>query len=183
MASQVSARGHDESAIGNGSSRFDGEVDDVEHPCRLGKESRLKGRNALATRSWLLDNWAGRLKVWADREREVYAMTVLTDRPRADLTQPRMTTEWTLGLVGVIAAAVGAWMYYVPADWFLGGLAEVWYLGMFIGAGVLIALAAGIYARQMFRVDQAWSGRVVFATAVAVLALAAAIFFAFVLIL
>ena len=118
-------------------------------------------------------------------------MTTLLERPTrerqtADLGRvPRRTRaiEWTLGIVGILAAAVGAWMYYVPADWFLGGLAEAWYFGMFIAAGVLIALAAGMYARQMFRVDHAWTARVVVTTLVAVLALAAAVVFATILII
>ncbi len=113
-------------------------------------------------------------------------MTTLHERQTAGLARvPTRTriSEWTLGVVGVLAAALGAWMYYVPTDWFLGGLAEAWYLGMFIGAGVLIALAAGMYARQMFRVDHAWTARVVVTTLVAVLALAAAVVFAIILII
>lgn len=113
-------------------------------------------------------------------------MTVLRERHTADFTRmPRREriTEWTLGIVGLVAAAVGAWMYYVPAEWFLGGLAEVWYLGMFIGAGILVALAAGMFARQMFRVDHAWTARVVTVTLVAVIALAFAVVFATILII
>lgn len=113
-------------------------------------------------------------------------MTLIADRQTADLARvPTRTriTEWTLGIVGFLAAAVGAWMYYVPADWLLGGLAEAWYLGMFIGAGVLIALATGMFARQMFRVDHAWTARVVVTTVVTVLALAAAVVFATILII
>lgn len=113
-------------------------------------------------------------------------MTVLRERQTADFTHvPRrvLLTEWMLGIVGLVAAAVGAWMYYVPVDWFLGGLAEVWYLGMFIAAGALIALSAGMFARQMFRVDHAWTAGVVAVTLVAVLALAAAVVFATILII
>ncbi|HEX6947816.1 MAG TPA: hypothetical protein VF246_10750 [Acidimicrobiia bacterium] len=111
-------------------------------------------------------------------------MTTLRERQTADLERARRTrvAEWTLGIVGILAAALGAWMYYVPADWFLGGLAEAWYLGMFIGAGVLIALAAGLFARQMFRDDRAWTARVVTTTVVAILALAAAVVFTAILI-
>ena len=113
-------------------------------------------------------------------------MTTLQERQTADLRRvPTRTrvTEWTLGIVGILAAALGAWMYYVPTDWFLGGLAEAWYLGMFIGAGVLIAVAAAMFARQMFRVDHAWTARVVVTTLVAILALAAAVVFAAILII
>ena len=113
-------------------------------------------------------------------------MTVLMQRPQADLTRlPRgfRLTEWIFGFGALIAAAVGAWMYYVPADWFLGGLAEAWYFGMFIGAGALLALAAGFYARQMFRVDAGWTGRVIVATLLTVIGLAEAFVFATILIL
>jgi hypothetical protein len=92
-------------------------------------------------------------------------------------------TEWVLGIVGALAAAVGAWMYYVPADWFLGGLAEGWYFGMFIGAGVLLAVAFGLLAWKNYVADSAWTTRVVVPTVLAIAGLAAAIFFAFVLIL
>ncbi len=113
-------------------------------------------------------------------------MTTLHERQTVNLARvpPRTRiTEWTLGAIGILAAALGAWMFYVPATWFLGGLAETWYLGMFIGGGVLIALAAGMFARQMFRVDHAWTARVVVTTLVTVLALAVAVVFATILII
>jgi hypothetical protein len=88
-----------------------------------------------------------------------------------------------LGILGVVAAGVGAWMYYVPATWFLGGLAEGWYLGMFVGAGLLLAAAFGLFARHILREDGLWTTQSVMATVLAVLALAGAIFFALVWIL
>jgi hypothetical protein len=91
--------------------------------------------------------------------------------------------EWTIGIAGVLTAGVGAWMYYVPADWFLGGLAAGWYLGMFIGAGVLLAIAFGFYARTALEVDGAWTTRVTFATVLAVAAMAGAIMFGLIWIL
>lgn len=60
-------------------------------------------------------------------------MTALRERPMEVTRMPTRRsriTEWTLGIVGVLAAGVGAWMYYVPTDWFLGGLVEGWYFGM-----------------------------------------------------
>jgi hypothetical protein len=125
-------------------------------------------------------------KIWARPAKEVNAMTALRELQTAEVTHmPRRTriTEWTLGTVGVLAAAIGAWMYFVPTDWFLGGLAEAWYFGFLIGSGALIALAAGIFARQMYRVDHAWTARVVVATVVTVLAIAAAVVFATILII
>ena len=87
-------------------------------------------------------------------------------------------TEWVMGVVGVLAAAVGIWMYYVPTDWFLGGLAEGWYFGMFIGAGVLLAAAFGLFAQKSFVDDnKMWTFRVTFATVLALAALGGAITF------
>ncbi len=113
-------------------------------------------------------------------------MTTLRERQTADLGRvPRRTrvVEWTLGIVGLLAAAVGAWMYFVPADWFLGGLAEAWYFGVFIAAAALIAVAATAFARQMFIADHGWTARVITATLVAVLAAAAAVVFAVILLI
>jgi hypothetical protein len=88
-----------------------------------------------------------------------------------------------MGIAGVLAAGVGAWMYYVPATWFLGGLAEGWYLGMFVGAGLLLAAAFGLVARDMVRDDGVWTTRSFLTAAIAVLALAAAVVFGLVWIL
>jgi hypothetical protein len=92
-------------------------------------------------------------------------------------------TEWVLGVAGAVAAGVGAWMYYVPADWFLGGLAEAWYFGMFIAAGLFLAAAFGLLAWRNYAKDTAWTTRVVVPTVLAIVGLAAAITFALVLIL
>lgn len=98
---------------------------------------------------------------------------------------PRRTriTELILGVVGVLAAGVGAWMYYVPADWFLGGLAEAWYFGLFIAGGVLLAAAFGLFARMVYNRDEAVTAGVVVSTVLALAALGGAITFALFLIL
>ncbi|MGH8913731.1 MAG: hypothetical protein ACRDZM_04350 [Acidimicrobiia bacterium] len=113
-------------------------------------------------------------------------MTTLRQRPQAEVTRmPRRTgiTEWVTGIAGVLAAGVGAWMYYVPTTWFLGGLAEGWYFGMFVGAGVLLAVAFGIFARDMLREDLNWTLRVTVMTVLAVLAAAGAVTFGLIWIL
>ena len=113
-------------------------------------------------------------------------MTTLTQRSTSEVTRmPRrsLIVEWTIGIVGLLTAAVGTWMYYVPADWFLGGLAEAWYLGMFVGAGVLLAIAFGLGARGMLREDRVWTTRVTVMTALAVVALAGAVTFGLIWIL
>jgi len=113
-------------------------------------------------------------------------VTTLLERPEAEVIRmPRRSRpiEWVLGIAGVLAAAVGAWMYYVPATWFLGGLGEAWYLGLFVGAGLLLAAAFGLFARRMLREDGVWTTQATAATIVVVLALAAAVFFGLVWIL
>jgi hypothetical protein len=88
-------------------------------------------------------------------------------------------TEWVLGIFGVLAAGVGAWMYYVPTDWFLGGLVEGWPFAMFIAGGLLLTAAFGRLARMNYiDGDRVWSARVVIPTVLAVAALGGAIAFA-----
>jgi hypothetical protein len=87
-------------------------------------------------------------------------------------------TEWVLGIVGVVAAAIGSYMYFAPADWFLGGLVEGWYLAMYIGAGLLLTSAFGIFARKEFVEDRHWTARVTVPAVLALVALGGAITFA-----
>ncbi len=113
-------------------------------------------------------------------------MTTLLERSREEVVQtPRRSyvAEWVAGIIGVLAAAVGAWMYFVPADWFLGGLEEGWYLGMLIGAGVVLSAVFGRIARVMFLDDDDMTARVVTFTTLSVLALVAAVTFAVIWIL
>jgi hypothetical protein len=113
-------------------------------------------------------------------------MTALLERPVSGVT--RMPTrshfvEWTVGAAGAVAAAVGAWMYYVPADWVLGGLAEGWFLGVFIGAGMLLATAFGLFARKGYLAASGWTVGVTVATLLALAAVGGAIAFALILLI
>jgi len=114
-------------------------------------------------------------------------VTALREMPMTEVTRMPTrrshVTEWILGIVGVLAAGVGAWMYYVPADWFLGGLAEGWYFGMFIAAGLLLAAAFGLFARMTYVDDREWTTPVVASTVLSLAALAGAIAFAVILII
>lgn len=113
-------------------------------------------------------------------------MTTLYQRPAAEVTRmPRRSyvTDWVIGIAGVLAAGVGAWIYYVPTTWFLGGLAEGWYLGMFAGAGVLLAIAFGLFARTMLDEDRVWTIRATVMTVLGVLAAAGAVTFGLIWIL
>ena len=87
--------------------------------------------------------------------------------------------EYVFGVSGVLTAAVGAWMYYMPADWYLGGLVEGWYFGMFIAAGVLL----GIFARAAYVEDHGFDLPTTVYTVLALAALGGAIAFALFLIL
>ena len=106
-------------------------------------------------------------------------MTLLQGRMRTEITRvppaARHFTEWVLGVVGALAAAVGAYMFYAPANWVLAGLAEFWYLGMFVGADIVLAAALGVFARRAYLADRSWTTQVVFGTGLTVLELAGAV--------
>ncbi|HSJ28802.1 MAG TPA: hypothetical protein VLB67_11370 [Acidimicrobiia bacterium] len=113
-------------------------------------------------------------------------MTILRERQGTEeiTRMPARTfvTEWVTGLMGVLAAGVGAWMYYVPTDWFLGGMAEGWFFGLFIAAGLLLTAAFGFYAQKTMQDDGSWTFRVTMATVLALAAFAGAVIFALILI-
>ena len=114
-------------------------------------------------------------------------MTTLLERPKTEVTRMptrrSQITEWSFGIAGVLAAGVGSWMYYVPADWFLGGLVEGWYFGMFIAAGLLLTAAFGLFARMAYVDDPVFSTRVVVPTVLALAALSGAVVFTVILII
>lgn len=108
-------------------------------------------------------------------------MTMLRERPVVEVTegpQRFRLTEWVVGIVGLIGAGVGAWMYFVPTDWLLGGLGEAWYFAMFTGAGAFLAGAFGLVARRMRLDAPKWTTGAIVAAVLAVAALAGAITFA-----
>ncbi|MGH8928356.1 MAG: hypothetical protein ACRDWH_08400, partial [Acidimicrobiia bacterium] len=107
--------------------------------------------------------------------------TLLQEQARREITRTPIrhhVTEWVLGVIGALAAAVGAYLYYAPADWFLAGVAEAWYLGLFVGAGLFLATALGVLARKVFIEHQGWMIQSMVYTGLALLALAGAVFFA-----
>jgi hypothetical protein len=113
--------------------------------------------------------------------KEVIFVAAIRERPMTEVTRmPTRShaTEWVVGTLGVLAAAVGAWMYYVPTDWFLGGLVEGWYFSMFIAAGVLLTAAFGLFARITYRDRPEWTMPVTLSTILAIAAFGGAITFA-----
>lgn len=113
-------------------------------------------------------------------------MTTLLERSTTEIAHTPYRsrfTAWVIGIVGALAAGIGAWMYYVPTTWFLGGLAEAWYLAMLTGGGLLLAVAFGLIARGMLREDREMTSRVIVMTSLAILALVGAAVFALIWIL
>ena len=113
-------------------------------------------------------------------------MTQVLERERTEITRipvVRHVTEWVTGVVGAVAAAIGAYVYYAPSDWFLGDISESWAFGLFTGAGVLLATAFGVFARKAYVEDSHMSGRVMVATVLTVAAIAGAVTFALIWIL
>jgi hypothetical protein len=116
----------------------------------------------------------------------VISVTQVLERERTEITRipvVRHVTEWVTGVVGAVAAAIGAYLYYAPTDWFLGDVSESWAFGLFTGAGVLLATAFGVFARKAYVEDRYMSGRVMVATVLTVAAIAGAVTFALIWIL
>jgi len=108
-------------------------------------------------------------------------VTLLQERTRTEITRVpvrRHIIEWVMGVVGVVAAAVGAYMYYAPTDWFMAGLVEHWYFGMFTGAGILLTAAFGVLGRKAYLDGHGWTMQATVSTVVALAALAGALTFA-----
>jgi len=118
--------------------------------------------------------------------KEVISVTQVLERERTEITRTpvvRHVTEWVTGVVGAVAAAIGAYVYYAPTDWFLGDVSESWAFGLFTGAGVLLATAFGVFARKAYVEDKYLSGRVTVATVLSIAAIAGAVTFALIWIL
>ena len=113
--------------------------------------------------------------------KEVVSVTLLQERMRTEITRVpvrRHVIEWVMGVVGIVAAAVGTYMYYAPTNWFLADLAEHWYFGMFTGAGILLTAAFGVFARKAYLDGRGWTTQATVSTVVALAALAGALTFA-----
>ena len=118
-------------------------------------------------------------------------MTQLREDRRIE-TAPRpvrQTMEVTVGLVGAIAGAIGAYLYYGPADGVLrflwmdftvADLSEVWPLGLLVVGGLLTFGGFGLLARKMFFRDEEYTMSIVASTVVAIVGLVVAIAFALV---
>jgi hypothetical protein len=102
-----------------------------------------------------------------EQEETVFAPTSIPTRSRA--------IEFILAILGFVVVAGGAYLLFVPENWWLGDLAEAWHLGAFIVGGVLVMTGLGVYANESYLEDNRWTVRSVIGMAVAVLALAGAV--------
>lgn len=122
-----------------------------------------------------------------------WTMTSLRERERVAtpdvVTKIRHTTEWIVGLIGAVAALLGAWMYYGPADgtltlfnssWTVTNITEGWAFGLLMGGGVFLAAAFGMYAYKLFKRDSEYTPAVLTLGVLALAALAGAVIYLFV---
>ncbi|MDR9450341.1 MAG: hypothetical protein RI637_03895 [Acidimicrobiia bacterium] len=110
-----------------------------------------------------------------EQEQTVSAPIALPARSRV--------VEFTLAILGFVVAIAGAYLLFAPDDWWLGDLAEAWYMGAFIIGGVLVMIGLGVYANESYLEDDSWTARVVTGLVVALLGMAGAITAALMLIL
>ena len=113
-------------------------------------------------------------------------MTMLREDRRVELTPVgvRRTGEWVTGLVGALAAAIGAWMYHGATDGVLtlfgwefdvAGMSEAWPLGLLVVGGLLAFAGFGYMARQMFFRDEEYTTSIITSTLVAIAGLVVAV--------
>lgn len=104
---------------------------------------------------------------------------------------PRYGFEWIVGVVGALAAGLGTWMLYAPADGVLtffawdfdvADLHEAWPMGLLIAGGVGFLAAFGSLARKLFRRDSYMSGGVWTSIVLAAAGLALAVTYTIILI-
>lgn len=118
-------------------------------------------------------------------------MTSLRERvlpPETARPEPAgFTLELLLGLLGAVAAAVGAYIYYAPGDgvlevfgwsWDVTAIADEWPLALLIGGGVALFGAFAILARRLFTRAGSATTSVVVATILALAALGGAVTYA-----
>lgn len=118
-------------------------------------------------------------------------MTQLRENRRIE-TQPRpvrQTMEVTVGLVGALAGAIGAYLYYGPAngilrffwmDFTVADVSEAWPLGLLVVGGLLAFGGFGLLARKLFFRDEEYTTPIVASTVAAAAGLIVAVAFALV---
>ena len=87
-------------------------------------------------------------------------MTMLRERRYDTMPAPvRQTAEWVTGVIGALAATIGAWMYYGPEngqlslfgwDWNVAELSEAWPFGLLVFGGFALFAGFGVFARKLY---------------------------------
>lgn len=117
-------------------------------------------------------------------------MTRLREKEQVGLTAPptrlNHVLDWTLSILGVIAAGFGGYLYFADPGRTLtvfgrestvGEIAEGWGFGLLIAGGLLLCAAFAVFARKVFDRDGRWTAPVVTGTICAVAGLAVALAF------
>ena len=120
-------------------------------------------------------------------------MTSLRERERVStpevINRIGHTTEWIVGLIGAVAALIGAWMFYAPSDgtltlfnseWSVTEITEGWAYGLLMGGGVFLAFAFGLYAYKLYRRDSAFTAPVLTLALLSLAAFAGAVIYLFI---
>lgn len=116
-------------------------------------------------------------------------MTQLRENRRIEAPQRpvRHTREVTVGLVGALAAAIGAFLYFGPADGMLrlfwmeftvADASEAWPLGLSVVGGLGTFAGFGMLARKLFFRDDEYSMPIVGSAILATVGLVVALTFA-----
>lgn len=117
------------------------------------------------------------------------AMTQLRENRRIEAPpRPvRHTREVSVGLVGALAAAIGAFLFVGPADGMLrlfwmeftvADVSEAWPLGLFVVGGLGTFAGFGMLARKLFFRDNEYSMSIVGSAILAAVGLVVALTFA-----
>ena len=85
------------------------------------------------------------------------------------------TVDYTLMILGAIAAAFGAYTYFVSSNWWLAGLSAAWYLSFFIAGGVLLAVGFGMLGASIRDRSGHWTASAITSFVLSALALAGAV--------
>jgi len=85
------------------------------------------------------------------------------------------TVDYTLIVIGALAAAFGAYTYFVSSNWLWAGLAAGWYFGAWIAGGVLLAVGLGLLGASIRDRSGVWTAGAVMSFVLGTLSLAGAV--------
>lgn len=113
-------------------------------------------------------------------------MTLLKERemPKVASRVTSYVWELVLGILGLVAAFIGAAIYYGDPtdtfsvfgwDWQYGSVAVDWAHGLLVGASAVLAAVFTAVATKLQRRNEGWTGSAMLAAVLAVLAFAGAV--------